>query len=218
MMYTHLVFTMVGNACLTLPLLRINRKTLVKNRRYLVTFWNRCGISGTFMVLSRPSWGLHSGRRTTVRWVGGRPVQLEFGWDGPGICKQMQKASKVVELFDTDLTWSSWWIDCHTDVSPFKCQFMSICQTRFFSSRKWQTSLGGSLKSHTRSLSSWEVTGLYLRGETAIWFQEAAWECLSLLEIGLSIRAYQFCDTPGSLCGKPFWEALPTTRPASKIL
>ena len=24
--------------------------------------------------------GLHSGRRTTVRWVGGRPVQLEFGW------------------------------------------------------------------------------------------------------------------------------------------
>eukprot|EP00434_Breviolum_minutum_P024791 symbB.v1.2.021895.t1/scaffold1900.1/size96683/3 len=22
---------------------------------------------------------LHSGRRTTVRWVGGRPVQLEFG-------------------------------------------------------------------------------------------------------------------------------------------
>lgn len=96
-----------------------------------VFVWNRCGISGIFMVLSRPSWGLHSGRRTTVRWVGGRPVQLEFGWDGAGICK-MQKASKVLELFYIDLTWSSWWIDRHTDVFPFKFQFMSLFEKRFF--------------------------------------------------------------------------------------
>lgn len=34
-MYAHLVFTIVGNACLTLPCLRMYRKTLVKNRRYL---------------------------------------------------------------------------------------------------------------------------------------------------------------------------------------